>query len=68
MLRYSLTSAQPEKLGAFWRLLPVPVFGGFETVFVFQVRSLLAFLFIFCFTAHAKSVHYSYSIRELQTC
>ncbi len=32
-----LTSAEPERLGAFWRLLRVPVLGGFETVFTFQV-------------------------------
>jgi hypothetical protein len=39
-IRIRLTSAEPFRLGALWRLLRVPVFGGFETVFTFQVSSL----------------------------
>jgi hypothetical protein len=32
-----LTSSQPNRMGGFWRLQPVPVLSGFETFFRFQV-------------------------------
>ena len=39
-IRIRLTSAQPRRLGSLWRLLRVPIYGGFETVFRFQVGAI----------------------------
>ena len=47
---------------------PFPCSVALKRCLCFRCEACWLYLFIFCFTAHAKSVHYSYSIRELQTC